>query len=273
MRIFHRGVKPLLQPDAAQRPGARATHPTSLALGRACDDRRRMDRKTLVRYFWREWIRPFALPLLVIMAAKSALADINPVPTGSMKPTVLEGDVVFVNKLAYDLKVPFTFLRIAHWADPKSGDVVVCFSPEDGKRLLKRVVAGPGDTLELRNETLLLNGTPVRYKALPPNPAGVGNLDSEERRTSLFAQEILAAATHAIMVTPRRPALRNFGPVTVPAESYFMLGDNRDNSHDSRFFGFVPRREIVGQATAVIASVNLNDWWKPRFDRFFAALE
>jgi len=231
-----------------------------------------MKRKALIRCLWREWIRPFALPLLLITAAKSALADMNPVPTGSMKPTVLEGDIVFVNKLAYDLKVPFTFLRIAQWADPQSGDIVVCFSPEDGTRLLKRVIAGPGDTIELRNETLLLNSRPVHYQALPPNSAGVGHLAEDERRTAWFAEEHLSTATHAIMVTPRRPALRNFGPLTVPAESYFMLGDNRDNSHDSRFFGFVPRREIVGQATAVVASVDMNDGWKPRFNRFFSAL-
>ena len=79
-----------------------------------------MNHKTFSRYLWREWIRPLALPVLFITAAKSALADINYVPSGSMKPTILEGDVVFINKLAYDLKVPFTTHRLAHWSDPKS---------------------------------------------------------------------------------------------------------------------------------------------------------
>lgn len=232
-----------------------------------------MNLKTLPRHLWREWIRPLALPFLAILAAKSALADINPVPSGSMIPTVLEGDVVFVNKLAYDLKVPFTTHRLAHWADPARGDIVVCFSPADGTRLLKRVAAIPGDAIEMRNETLLLNGAPVAYTALPSDAPGLSHLADDERHAALFALENLRPRTHAVMVTPRRPAVRNFAPITVPPGHYFMLGDNRDNSTDSRFFGFVPRAQIVGEAKGVFVSADLQRWLKPRFDRFFAALE
>ena len=114
--------------------------------------------RTFARHLWREWIRPLAVPLLLIASAKSALADINYVPTGSMKPTILEGDVVFINKLAYDLRVPFTFARLTQWSDPARGDIVVCFSPADGQRLVKRVVGIPGDTVELRKNALLVNG-------------------------------------------------------------------------------------------------------------------
>src|SRR6185436_12530035 len=103
---------------------------------------------------------------LAVAAAKSALADINIVPTGSMKPTILEGDVVFVNKLAYDLRVPFTFARVAHWSDPARGDIAVCFAPDDGTRLVKRVVGLPGDTIELRHDVLFLNGVQQEYAAL-----------------------------------------------------------------------------------------------------------
>src|SRR5262249_34269477 len=99
------------------------------------------------RYAWREWIRPCAVIAAVVFPFKSAIADWNWVPTGSMKPTILEGDLVFVNKLAYDLKVPFTLQRLAHWDDPVRGDIVVFFSPHDGTRLVKRVIALPGDTL------------------------------------------------------------------------------------------------------------------------------
>src|SRR6266540_5139167 len=99
-----------------------------------------MRQKKLFHHLWREWIRPLALPFIAIMAAKSALADMNPVPSGSMQPTVLPGDVVFVNKLAYDFKIPFTTRHVAEWGDPQRGDIVVCFSPSDGTRLLKRVV-------------------------------------------------------------------------------------------------------------------------------------
>lgn len=230
--------------------------------------------RRLSSLLWREWIRPLALPFLAVLAAKSALADINPVPSGSMIPTVLEGDVVFVNKLAYDLKVPFTTTHLAQWADPRRGDIVVCFSPEDGTRLLKRVVGLPGDTLELRRDTLFLNGAPVDYAPLAIAAAGGARyLDAEALHAALFARENLGTRPHPVMILPRRPALRTFGPLTIPSGQYFVMGDNRDNSHDSRFFGFVPRAQIVGEATAVFVSADLNHWLKPRFARFCSALE
>src|SRR5262245_13276000 len=100
------------------------------------------------RYLWQEWIKPLAVVAAVVLPFKSAIADWNWVPSGSMKPTILEGDLVLVNKLAYDLKVPFTLWRLAAWDNPSRGDIVVLFSPHDGKRLVKRVIALPGDTLE-----------------------------------------------------------------------------------------------------------------------------
>src|SRR5215204_5452812 len=114
--------------------------------------------RSAVCRLWRAWIRPLALPVVFITAAKSALADINYVPSGSMQPTILCGDVLFINKLAYDLKVPFTQARLARWSDPARGDIVVCFAPDDGTRLVKRVVGLPGDTIESRRDVLFLNG-------------------------------------------------------------------------------------------------------------------
>ena len=225
----------------------------------------------LGRYLWREWIRPLALPFLLITAAKSALADINYVPSGSMKPTILEGDVVFINKLAYDLRVPFTFARLAKWAEPARGDIVVCFAPDDGTRLVKRVVGQPGDTVELRNDVLFLNGAAVPYAALPAS--ATRDLEPAERASAIFARETLGARAHAVMALPTRPALRSFGPARVPAGHYFMMGDNRDNSRDSRFFGFMPRREIIGEAKGVAVSADLAHWLRPRFDRFFMRLD
>ena len=231
-----------------------------------------MNTAKLRLYLWREWIRPLALPLLAIAVAKSALADMNPVPTGSMKPTVLEGDVVLVNKLAYDLKIPFTTTHVARWADPQRGDIVVCFSPSGGTRLLKRVIAHPGDTVELREDALFINGLSLHYAAVDSAHVGIEGLPELERKAALFADEHLSATPHAIMIFPRRPAARNFGPVTLPPGQYFMMGDNRDNSEDSRFFGFIDRHEIVGEAVAVVASVDLTRWGKPRLERFFSAL-
>jgi len=232
-----------------------------------------MKLKAIARSLWREWIRPLALPVLLITAAKSALADINYVPSGSMRPTILEGDVVFINKLAYDLKVPFTTHQIAHWSDPRRGDIVVCFAPDSGTRLVKRVVGLPGDTLELRNDTLWLNGARVSYAPLAPDAPGVRDFEPQDLAAARFARESLGSHLHAVMALPAIPALRSFGPVTVPADQYFMMGDNRDNSHDSRYFGCVPRGEIVGQAKGVFVSGNLAHWLRPRFDRFFTALE
>ncbi|HUR56349.1 MAG TPA: signal peptidase I [Opitutaceae bacterium] len=227
--------------------------------------------RRLARHFWRECIRPLALPMLLITAAKSALADINYVPSGSMQPTILAGDVVFIDKLAYDFRVPFTFARVARWADPARGDIVVCFAPDDGTRLVKRVIGLPGDTIELRNDTLVINGVGQTYGALPESTTQ--HLDPAERSRAVFATEELDGRVHAVMALPTVPALRDFGPMRIPAGSYFMMGDNRDNSRDSRFFGVVPRHAIIGRVKGVFVSGDLDHWLRPRGSRFFSALE
>src|SRR5271155_615082 len=109
---------------------------------------------------WRE-TKSLLLIIVILTAVRSAIADWNDVPTGSMNPTIVQGDRVFVNKLAYDLKVPFTTWHVAQWSNPKRGDIVVFFSPVDGTRLVKRVVGLPGDTVQLRDERLFINGNPV----------------------------------------------------------------------------------------------------------------
>jgi signal peptidase I len=181
------------------------------------------------------------------------------------------GDRVFVNKLAYDLKVPFTTWHLAEWSNPQRGDIVVFYSPHDGTRLVKRVVGLPGDTVELRNEQLIINGNPVEYA---PLDAGLSEqLPAAERPGSLFATEKLAGHAHVVMAMPRLPAKRTFGPVTVPANRYFMMGDNRDNSFDSRYFGVVDRQQILGKATTVVMSLNHENYWMPRLGRFFSSLD
>jgi signal peptidase I len=230
-----------------------------------------MKARQLARYFWTQWIRPLALPFLLITAAKSALADINYVPSGSMEPTLLAGDVVFINKLAYDFRVPFTFARLAHWAEPARGDIVVCFAPDDGMRLVKRVVGLPGDTIQMRDEVLFINGARQDYS---PLDRSIGRyLAENERATAVFAHEQLGAHGHAVMALPTVPALRNFGPLTIPADAYLMLGDNRDNSRDSRYFGFMPRQSIIGRVKGVAVSADPARWLRPRFDRWFTRLD
>jgi signal peptidase I len=214
------------------------------------------------RRCWREWLRPLALAAAIVLPLKSSIAEWNYIPTGSMIPSLLPGDLVWVNKLAYDLKVPFTTRHLAEWGDPRRGDIAVFYSPENGLRLVKRVVGLPGDVVESRNDCLLLNGTPVVYA---PLPAGIADL--ETRRASLLAKEELAGRPHPVRILPGRPALRTFGPVRVPPRGYFMMGDNRDDSHDSRYFGCAPRRCIVGRATTIIASADLAHLASPRTDR------
>src|SRR5881398_2860983 len=133
-------------------------------------------------------IKVFLVMILIISSLRSALADWNDVPTGSMKPTIQEGDRVVVNKLAYDLKVPFTMIELAKWGDPKRGDIVVLFSPEDGVRLVKRVVAVPGDRIEMRDEQLFVNGRAASWKP-------VGSSDDAEQGPSFVVEETLDGRT------------------------------------------------------------------------------
>ena len=227
--------------------------------------------KQFVCKSWKECRGTILFIVLVVIPVKSSLADWNWVPTGSMNPTILEGDLIYVDKVAYDLRVPLTLHRLAKWSDPQRSDIVVCFSPDDGTRLVKRVVGLPGDTVEMKNNTLFLNGEPVPYTKA--DPAYVASLPRELRQRSVLATEDLDGAAHAVMSIPSIRALRSFGPVTVPPDSYFMMGDNRDNSKDSRFFGFVDREQIVGQAKAVIGSLDITDKFQPRLKRFFTALK
>jgi signal peptidase I len=223
------------------------------------------------RYWWRKEIRWWLAIGLVVFSLRSSLADWSDVPTGSMKPTILEGDRVFVNKLAYDLKVPFTTRHLAEWSNPHRGDIVVFFSPRDGQRLVKRVVGLPGDLIELRRDGLVLNGQPVEYKPIAEDL--VRDLAPADRARQIFAMEQLPGQCHVVAAIPSVPALRDFGPYRVPEGCYFMMGDNRDNSFDSRYFGPVERRRIVGRATAVVLSFDRARYWLPRWQRFFTSLD
>jgi signal peptidase I len=227
--------------------------------------------RSCARYWWRKEIRWWLVIGLVVCSIRSSLADWSDVPTGSMKPTILEGDRIFVNKLAYDLKVPFTTRHLAQWSNPRRGDVVVFFSPRDGMRLVKRVVGLPGDTVELRNNGLVLNGQPVEYGPIAEEV--LRDLVVADRASSVFGTERLAGHRHAVAAIPAVSALRTFGPHLVPEGHYFMMGDNRDNSLDSRYFGPVERKRIVGQATAVAMSFDRENYWWPRWDRFMTALD
>jgi signal peptidase I len=219
------------------------------------------------RNFWREW-RGFIVFLVVMFSFRSAIADWNDVPSGSMLPTILIGDRILVDKLAYDLKLPFTTVHMSTWGEPKRGDIVVFYSPADGVRLVKRVIGVPGDRVSMNNNHLVINGVPVQYEArgeTSPDPKDYGGPQE-------LKLEQLDGRPHLMLVTPQRPAMRSFPPVEVPPDEFLMMGDNRDNSNDSRYIGFVPRGEILGRASRVVFSLDPDHWYAPRAGRFLSVL-
>ncbi|MFP4224445.1 MAG: signal peptidase I [Phycisphaeraceae bacterium] len=213
--------------------------------------------RSRLRRLW-IWARPMVFTVLVVASVRSAVADYNPVPTGSMLPTIVQGDHITVNKLAYGLKLPLTNISLGHWSEPERGDVVTFWSPEDGQRMVKRVVGLPGDTVALADGRLIVNSQFARYSG----PLG---------RTAV--RETIAGRTHLVRFVPTRPVKRDFGPVRVPPGHYFMLGDNRDNSRDSRFFGTVPGSAITGEAFGVALSLDPGRAFAPRWDRCFSDLD
>lgn len=217
----------------------------------------------------KDWFR-FLVFAFCLFAGRSSFADWNRIPSGSMEPTLYIGDLVLINKLAYDLKVPFTTKHIAQWGNPKRGEIVVFYKPGDGQRLIKRVIGTPGDIIEMKNNYLVINGHQTTYQV---NKQSLRyNLPKDEQPFAVIASESLDNVDHTVMQLPAQPALRTFGPIEVPQGQFLMLGDNRDNSADSRYFGFVSRKQIVGRAERVIISWDKEDSYKPRFERFFQKL-
>lgn len=203
--------------------------------------------------------------MLLLGVFRTAVADWNPIPTGSMRPGILEGDVVFVNRLAFNVKLPLTDVVLAHTGEPQRGDVVTFSSPTSGTRLIKRIMAIPGDVIEMRSDQLIINGQRARYTPVEQvlEPIGQGLLARAER-----FDETIGAQRQRIQVLPEIVSRRDFEPVRVPKERYLVLGDNRNNSEDSRFIGLVPRELLIGRAVRVLVSADIEGNWMPRSERF-----
>jgi signal peptidase I len=219
--------------------------------------------------FVHQQVKPFVFVVLILCMVRSSIADWNDVPTGSMNPSIIEGDRIFVNKLAYDLKVPFTTWHVASWGGPKRGDVVVFYAP-GGVRMVKRVIGLPGDTITLEDHRLRVNGETAEY-----GPADPSFADAMRGRplSGPITTEKLGGRSHPVMELPQIMGRKNYGPYVVPAGHYFMMGDNRDNSADSRYWGVVERSQIVGRAAAVAISLDPENSYWPRWQRFFTPLE
>jgi signal peptidase I len=211
-------------------------------------------------------LRQLIVICAVIVGGRSVLADWYVVPTGSMKPTILEGDRVFVWKSAYQVRVPLTHIKLFSTGAPHRRDVVVVRNPDGGRiPFVKRLIGLPGDAVELRNEQLFVNGKPQKTDFLPA-------VSSDNGEPVLLGTEHHAARPHPIRVLPARNVeKRNFGPITVPADEVLLMGDNRDESRDGRYFGTRPKDDLLGRAVGVMWSWNPKWLEGPRLKRFARA--
>jgi len=205
-----------------------------------------------------EYARSFFPVILIVLLLRSFLVEPFRIPSGSMMPTLLVGDFILVNKFAYGLRWPVLNSKFVQIGDPQRGDVVVFrFPDEPSVDYIKRVVGVPGDEIAYRNKTLYVNGDPI-----PQTPVGVyTGVGAGTGMTGIDVKlEKLGGVEHRILVDPRKPDFqcRPFeydlaygGMIKVPEGSYFVMGDNRDNSNDGRCWGFVPDGNLVGKAFAI----------------------
>ena len=186
----------------------------------------------------REYAEAFAVALVIALVVRTLLLQAFRIPSSSMENTLLIGDHIFVNKFLYGYHIPFTKGRVMEFSHPKHGDIVVFEFPEDkSKDFIKRVVGVPGDTVEVRDKVVLVNGEPQKE----PYTRFADGLSIDT-----FAKQ-----------------RDNLPPVKVPAGKYFMMGDNRDRSYDSRFWGFVDEEALIGKAMFIYFSIDLSklDHW------------
>ncbi|NRA70511.1 MAG: signal peptidase I [Gammaproteobacteria bacterium] len=203
----------------------------------------------------------FILFIILMSVFRSAIADWNSVPSGSMKPTIEIGDRIGINKLAYDIKIPFINHSLLRLSEPQRGDIIVFESKAADTRMVKRVIGQPGDRIAMINNQLIINGQPVQY------------IDQTSNADKLILSENLPNNPHLIaLIKDRASRYDSFDLVVVPPDSYLVLGDNRRNSSDSRVYGFIPRAEIIGRAENVVLSFNPDNYFIPRANRVWQPL-
>ena len=201
------------------------------------------------RALW-ENLKSIAGAVVIYLVIKTLFIEAFRIPSGSMIPTLLVGDWLFVNKLAYGPTIPFTNSHLPGYTSPKHGDVVVFVSPYQADNpedytptLVKRLIGMPGDTLLMRDGVLSLNGAPQRQSFAASNPSG----DNSSVAPNFEWQHTIEVKGSRFGPPPAQPTLGNWGPLVIPADHYFMMGDNRYCSKDSRYWGVVPKGNIRGR--------------------------
>jgi signal peptidase I len=224
-------------------------------------------------YFFKEWILTVGLAFAVAFLFRSTIASPRHIPTGSMIPTIKIGEFIFVNMLSFNWHLPYTRKILQERRNPERGEIVVFEYPQDpDKDYIKRVVAIGGDTVEIRNKRVILNGEPLPLETVEDRSI-LNDLAPkyDPERISLFRETNGTHSYYVIHLSDDQTG--NFGPVTVPAGHYFVMGDNRDDSYDSRFWGPLERGKIFGTSTFIWLSVNVHHFPWIRADRLFTVLQ
>ena len=214
--------------------------------------RRTVDEGTFGRVAW-EWTKSIAVAFVLFLVIRTFLVQAFKIPTGSMEDTLLIGDFLLVNKAVYGAQIPGTDVRLPGFSEVRRGDIVVFVYPDPNDRYdpdpdyVKRVVGLPGDTLEMRDKTLIVNGEPQRE----PYVHHVDGVDEQYQPAFDWQRRHLVAGVDP---SEYRPTRDDWGPIVVPPGHYFAMGDNRDNSSDSRYWGFVPAEAIKGKPLVVYFS-------------------
>lgn len=209
-----------------------------------------------------EYARSLFPVLFIVLLFRSFLFEPFKIPSGSMIPTLLIGDFIVVNKFNYGLRLPVLNSKFLEISEPQRGDVVVFRYPvDDSINFIKRVIGLPGDTVTYRNKRFFINGEPIEYVSSAPFLSSQVKC-STPRSDALRVREDLGLMRHDILIHESRPG--RDGQWIVPPGNYFMVGDNRDNSNDSRAWGFVPEENLVGEAVGIWLNLDLNqgcaDW-------------
>ncbi len=221
---------------------------------------------------WREW-RGLLAVLFALILLRAMAVDWSHVPSRSMAPGIVPGDRILVNKLAYGLRLPFTDAPMMQWHTPQRSDAVVFLAPLSGLLTVKRVIGVPGDRVSWRDGILRVNGINAIYHRTTANSA-VMSLASAQAPVQVYSESLLQQ-DHTILRRTNRSRLgaKDFIEVAVPEHHYLMLGDNRDNSSDYRAFGFVPKEALVGRVSYILFSLNPQNYYLPRWQRWGSALD